>query len=198
MTMTKQAAALSHAQAYLQEIGPTYNTNAITADIYSATTIRQLVAVVKKYNIRAPHYDKRTTADRITTFYRAMMKVVPHLDYPEHGGTECRGWYRVHEAIVNPENRYYSSGDCGRDTSMAYDLVIHGAVTKPDYNRWLVKQTLYQLMDSCNANPDGLPNITAIKNRWNKEWRHIALHTNLIDTISNWAEEEKIMAAMVP
>lgn len=58
-------------------------------------------------------------------FYEAMLKVVPHIAYPMHCGTECRGWYRVW-GTIKYNTRYFAEFDMVRDNKMPRPIMRTG------------------------------------------------------------------------
>ncbi len=104
-------------------------------------------------------YSKRIFP-RIEAFYKAMKKVVPNLEYKEHGGTECRGWWRVFGEIMN-YNPYFCSFDLGRDMMMAIDFRNAGAITQQQYNNHVTKRTL-KMLGSGRFQTNGQPDANLV------------------------------------
>lgn len=164
MKLSKQQAALSHARAYIfeqcQDVGLDPNSHEladIARDLDKLKTIKSVVQYLNTlpFNIEC------------VPFYQAMLKVVPHIAYPEHSGTECRGWYRVWGSMVN-ETDYWSRFDMYRDIEMARDFYTHGAVTKAQWNRWMTRHTLK--LAAHMVDDTGVVNVAMIKKAFKPDW----------------------------
>lgn len=162
--VSNKKAALSHAIAYTieayEDTGRDFDE--IESDIDKITNIKDLVAYAQSKQLF--RFDE---VNPIKGFYDAMLKVVPHLEYPEHGGTECRGWYRVW-ADINNVKSYYCKFDMGRDNAMAYGFLTHGAITQEQYNTYKTKTTLRLALNAVDAN--GNIDIDKITEYYAKEW----------------------------
>lgn len=176
--MSNQKAALSHAHAYVYEELERYGYDYDGADglIKSALktkNIRELVAVLNKNPAKFP-------ALKAKEFYQAMLKVVPHLKhFKEHGGTECRGWYRVWAAITQ-ESGYFCSFDLGRDAGMAIDFVTHGAITAEQYQAHVTKRTLKMMAATMT---EGRVDTAKILDYFAEEYRDQCLDMTLVRAV---------------
>jgi hypothetical protein len=174
--MTNQKAALSHAHAYVYEALEDYGYDYAGADglikrTQQTKNIRELVAVLDK--TKFPFLKAKE-------FYQAMLKVVPHLKhFKEHGGTECRGWYRVWAAITQ-ESGYFCSFDLGRDAGMAIDFVTHGAVTAKQYQAHVTKRTLKMMAATMT---DGRVDTAKILDYFSAEYRDQCLDMSLVRAV---------------
>ena len=178
--MSNQKAALSHAHAYvyeeLERCGYDYaGADGLIKRTQQTKNIRELVAVLgqNKDNTKFPFLKAKE-------FYQAMLKVVPHLKhFKEHGGTECRGWYRVWAAITQ-ESGYFCSFDLGRDAGMAIDFVTHGAVTPKQYQAHVTKRTLKMM---ANTMRDGRVDTAKILDYFAVEYRDQCLDMALVRAV---------------
>lgn len=128
--------------------------------IRDAKTFVEVKNILKDMYSKGPNAPERCYTQRlfplIEKFYNAMKKVVPNLEYKSHGGTECRGWWRVFGEISGHDS-YYCSYDLGRDIGMAIDFRNAGAITQQQYNNHVTKRTLNMLGSNrfqTNGQPD--------------------------------------------
>jgi len=97
---------------------------------------------------------------RIEGFYKAMVKTVSGLDYPEHSGTECRGWWRVFDEIKQTQG-YFCDSDWGRDSYMAREFFKTKAITEQEYNRYVTRFTM-NMIKSYAIDSDGVIDINKL------------------------------------
>lgn len=199
MTKKKTTAqyALTHVKAYIQEIiqdeeyafmwmSPDYQKaydgnqhDMLDVSSYVYGCIRDAKTFAEVKNILTDMYGKGKNAPErcytkrifphIEGFYNAMKKVVPNLQYKEHGGTECRGWWRVFGEIKNYAP-YFCSFDLGRDMMMARDFRDAGAITSKLYQDHVTKRTL-AMMRSSRFQTDGQPDADLILNYVKDEYQ---------------------------
>jgi hypothetical protein len=130
--------------------------------IKNAKTISQVKSLLA--GAFKEHYANRIVP-RVDAFYKAMLKTVPSLEYKDHGGTECRGWWRVFDEITGTEN-YFCSFDLGRDMMMAIKLRDAGAITKQQYLNHITKRTLAMFrseMFQTDGQPDAVKVLEYVK-----------------------------------
>ncbi len=87
-------------------------------------------------------YAGKANSYKVREFYEAMLKVVPHIKYPEYNDSEDRGWFRVWGAIKY-NTGYFERFDMHRDNGMALDYKTHGAISDDEYFayiRWQAEQ----------------------------------------------------------
>lgn len=184
--ISKTKAALSHAIAYaieelegcgyrnltIQEDKVGYFGEEILDKLREATTIKKLIESIPQ-NV----YGRR---ELVSEFYKAMLKVVDHLDYPEYSGTECRGWYRVWGAITQNTD-YYCNFDLGRDVGMLITFFEYGTITEEQFNTHRAKNTLRQAM---NTMVNGIPDTDKILKYWRPEYREKAVDLKMLAALS--------------
>jgi len=191
--MSKSAAAFTHVQAYVYEgLENQYHDQSEFDDelyrvVHNCTNIKQLL------NLSHPFYRLMNEIIKfdlkVNDFYKAMLKVIPHLrqadkeageDYRDHdhGGTECRGWYRVWGAMTQ-DSGYFCNGDFGRDVDMGMTFLEAGAVTQEQYNKWRVLNTL-KAASTEHFMTDGFPDVKKMENYWKPEFVEYAYDCRLL------------------
>ncbi len=188
--LTTPQNALTHVKAYITEIiqdqerammwmSPDYkaecekyvdsNTYNSTYDfvaecIHDAKTFVEVKNILKDMYSKGPNSPERCYTQKlfplIEKFYNAMKKVVPNLEYKDHGGTECRGWWRVFGEISGSAP-YFCSYDLGRDIGMAIDFRNAGAITQQQYNNHVTKRTL-KMLGSKRFQTNGQPDANLV------------------------------------
>jgi hypothetical protein len=158
-------AALSHAKAYARELirNIGYDSSEqreFEKKINDIKTIKELVSL--HFSFRDYH--------KVDEFYKAMIKVCKHLrtkdDNYEHGGTECRGWYRVWGG-EKCNTGYFCRFDLGRDQYMAQTFNDVGAFSDSEMRVYKTKMTLNQAL-SC-VGPNGIINVDDMMKYWKPE-----------------------------
>ena len=134
--------------------------------IKNAKTISQVKSLLS--GLFKEHYANRIVP-RVDAFYKAMLKTVVLLEYKDHSGTECRGWWRVFDEITGKEN-YFCSFDLGRDMMMAIKLRDAGAITKQQYLNHITKRTL-AMFRSGIFQTDGQPDTVKVLEYVKPEYR---------------------------
>lgn len=137
-------------------------------------------------------------SDRLQNFYDAMVLVIDHSHkdtskheedgyqgVTEHGGTECRGWWRVFESI-NGEP-YFSAFDLGRDIGMAEEFYEAGAITEAQYSAHITRRTLKMMSNSRFCNDRGLPCYNALTGFIKPEYHDVYLNMNLVNSVKEVA-----------
>lgn len=132
--------------------------------IGDAKTFVEVKKILTAMYSKGPNSPERCYTQRlfplIEKFYNAMKKVVPNLEYKEHSGTECRGWWRVFGEISGSAP-YFCSFDLGRDIGMAIDFRNAGAITQQQYNNHVTKRTL-QMLGSKRFQTNGQPDANLV------------------------------------
>lgn len=132
--------------------------------IKDAKTFVEVKNILKDMYSKGPNAPERCYTQRIfpriEKFYNAMKKVVPNLKYKDHGGTECRGWWRVFGEIIGYAP-YFCSYDLGRDMRMAIDFRNAGAITQQQYNNHVTKRTL-KMLGSDRFQTNGQPDANLV------------------------------------
>jgi hypothetical protein len=136
--------------------------------------------------------------DRLQNFYDAMVKVIEHSHkdtskheeggyqgVTEHGGTECRGWWRVFDAIKG--DNYFSAFDLGRDMGMAEEFYDAGAITEAQYRAHIVRRTLKMMANKRFVNEKGLPDYEALTTYLKPEYNDVYLDMNLVNAVKDVA-----------
>jgi hypothetical protein len=184
---SRSKAALSHAIAYAyEEMEDFYNTTGKENnydDFNDVTSLKELIRAIDAADFEG----RKGQHENIEAFYKAMFKVVPHIDYPEHSGTECRGWYRVWAAATGLTG-YFCEFDFGRDVSMLYDLFEHGAITEAQYVKQRAKNTLSFAKSIVDDN--GSIDTTKMKDYFLEDWVKKCLDVRLLYAFSLAADEK--------
>ena len=122
----------------------------------------------------------------IKDFYKAMVKVVPVLEYKDHSGTECRGWWRVFEAI-NGTSKYFCSFDLGRDAYMAQQFYEQGAITQQQYKNHITNRTFSILSSNRFQNEAGQPDYNKIVDYWKEDYVEKELDMRFVNVLKEAA-----------
>ena len=135
---------------------------------------------IKRTDMFSPNY--HAGAD-IKGFYNAMKKTIPTLideDNPtyEHGGTECRGWYRVYGAIKK-HTSYFCAMDMGRDQWMAESFFKAGVITTEEYAAYRTSMTL-RMMREDRFQTNNFPDPVKIRAYWKEDAHERVLDMRLI------------------
>ena len=136
--------------------------------------------------------------DRLQNFYNAMVLVIDHSHkdtskheeggyqgVTDHGGTECRGWWRVFESI-NGES-YFSAFDLGRDMGMAEEFYDAGAITEAQYRAHVTRRTLKMMASRSFCNEQGLPCYKSLTSYLKSEYIELYLDMNLVNAVKEVA-----------
>ena len=158
--------------------------------IRDAKTFAEVKKILTDIYGRGPNTPERGYTNKIfpliTDFYKAMKKVVPVIDYKEHSGTECRGWWRVLEAI-NGTSKYFCSGDLGRDAYMAQEFYEQGAITQQQYKNHITKRTFDILSSDRFQNEAGQPDYNKIVNFWKEDYVEQELDMRFVNVLKEAA-----------
>jgi hypothetical protein len=136
--------------------------------------------------------------DRLQNFYDAMVKVIEHSHkdtskheeggyqgVTEHGGTECRGWWRVFESIHGLP--YFSAFDLGRDMGMAEEFYDAGAITEAQYRAHVTRRTLKMMSSREFCNEQGLPCYKTLTSYLKSEYIDLYIDMNLVNAVKEVA-----------
>jgi hypothetical protein len=161
--------------------------------IYETKTITELNRLlatyvgekIKRTDIFSPSRHNRCD---VKGFYNAMKKTIPTLITKEntsweHGGTECRGWYRVYGAIKK-HTSYFCTMDMGRDQWMAESFYKAGVITTEEYAAYRTSMTLRMMRDE-RFQTNNFPDPAKIREYWRADAHERVLDMRLVRMLEN-------------
>ena len=177
--LTNSQAALSHAKAYVQEIGYYDKHPEIVDQVQSIKSVKEFRTFITKGRSGEYYIERILHYYPVESFYQAMLKVCPLLGkHPDHSGTEDRGWWRVYGAVKRKDG-YFCDLDMGRDQWMAETFVKAGAFSQQEYDWYKTNLTL-KMMTRDRWQTNGFPDVVKIKAAWKEEYHHRVLDMRLI------------------
>ena len=161
--LTATQIALTHTDAFVQELNLAADKEYDDGPQPKAT--QRPKAIIKMWADYLSTLDGSTPEqwrNLLQTFLDDMTKVTEVRQgrgdqFLEHGGTECRGWFRVWQTfglqydMTMPDHKllnpgYYSSFDLGRDADMLSTFRDAGVIQQHQYQRLVTLRTMKHLI----------------------------------------------------